>query len=62
MQSWDDQELTRLRLLFPGWDVWTVRLATVRQTVWCGRPKGTPVATVNVWSPEELVQAIREQA
>jgi len=60
MQSWDDQQLAQLRPMWPGWDIWTVRLATVRQTVWCARPKGHPVATINVWSPGELVKAMWE--
>ena len=52
---------TRGRILEPRRDIWTARLATARQTVWCARPKGTPTATINVDSPEALVAEIREQ-
>jgi hypothetical protein len=62
VQSWEDQQADRLRLLFGGWDVWTVRLATARRTIWCARPKGHPVATIQVWSPDELERAIGEQS
>ena len=58
--DWTGQRLTQMRQQYPAWDIWVVRRATVRQTVWCARPKGTPVATVNVGSPEELVKAIAE--
>lgn len=50
----------QLRPLYPGWDIWVVRCAVMRQTAWCARPKGPPVATINVDSPEELVAAIAE--
>jgi hypothetical protein len=30
-------------------------------TVWCARPAGHPVATINTDSPEHLVEAITEQ-
>jgi hypothetical protein len=58
--DWTDQQLAILRPLYPKWDLWAVRYATMRQTAWCARPKGTPVATINVDSPEELVAAITE--
>jgi hypothetical protein len=47
--------------MYPHWDIWTVRLATARQTVWCARPAGHPVATINTDSPEHLVEKIRQQ-
>ena len=50
-----------LRPLYPGWDLWAVRYATMRQTAWCARPKGTPVATINADSPEALIAEIAEQ-
>jgi hypothetical protein len=59
--DWTDQQLAILRPLYPHWDLWAVRLATVRQTVWCARPAGTPVATINTDSPESLVAEIRRQ-
>jgi hypothetical protein len=61
MQSWDDQQLAILRPMYPRCDIWVVRLATARQTVWCARPKGTPTATINADSPEHLVEKIRQQ-
>lgn len=30
-------------------------------TVWCARPAGHPVATINTDSPEHLVEEIRSQ-
>jgi hypothetical protein len=59
--DWADQQLAMLRPLYPRWDIWTVRIATARQTVWCARPKGTPTATINTHSPEALIAEIREQ-
>ena len=59
--DWTGRQLAMLRPLYPGWDLWAVRYATMRQTAWCARPKGTPVATINVDSPEALVAAIAEQ-
>ena len=47
--------------MYPHWDIWTVRLATARQTVWCARPAGHSVATINTDSPEHLVEKIRQQ-
>ena len=61
MQSWDDRQLAILRPQYPGWDLWAVRLATVKQTVWCGKPKGHLVATINTDSPEHLIEEIRRQ-
>jgi hypothetical protein len=61
MMDWADQQLAILRPMYPCWDIWTVRLTTARQTVWCARPKGSAVATINVDSPEALIAEIREQ-
>jgi hypothetical protein len=58
--SWTDQQLAMLRPLYPEWDLWAVR-CWPKHTVWCARPKGTPVATINADSPEELIAAIAEQ-
>jgi hypothetical protein len=54
----DDRDLGAVQL---GWDLWAVRYATMRQTAWCARPKGAPVATINVDSPEALIAEISEQ-
>lgn len=61
VQSWEDQMKALLRQRFPDWDIWYVRLATARRTVWSARPKGHPVATIQAWSPDELEWMIREQ-
>ena len=61
VQSWDEQQLASLRPMFPGWDIWTVRTVIPSGYVWCARPAGTEVATINVGSPEELIAAIAEQ-
>lgn len=61
MRDWAEQQLAILRPMYPRWDIWVVRLATARQTVWCARPEGTPVATINADSPEALITEIREQ-
>jgi hypothetical protein len=62
MKDWAEQQLAILRRQYEGrWDLWTVRLATVKQTVWCARPAGHPVATINTDSPEHLVEEIRRQ-
>ncbi len=59
--DWTESQLAMLRPLYPGWDLWAVRYATMRQTAWCARPKGTPVATINADSPEALIAEIAEQ-
>jgi hypothetical protein len=53
--DWAEQQLAILRPMYPHWDIWTVRLTTARQTVWCARPKGSAVATVNADSPETMI-------
>ena len=59
--DWTSQQLAILRPRYPDWDLWAVRHPTQRQTTWCAKPAGTPVATINVGSPEELIAAIAEQ-
>lgn len=61
MTSWEDQQLATLRPRYPEWDLWTVRHTTQRQTTWCAKPAGTPIATIHTDSPEALIAAIREQ-
>jgi hypothetical protein len=60
MKSWADQQLAILRPNYPQWDLWAVR-CWPNHTVWCARPVGHPVATINTDSPEHLVEMIREQ-
>ena len=38
-----------------------VRCRIANHTVWCARPVGHPVATINTDSPEHLVEEIGEQ-
>jgi hypothetical protein len=59
--DWESEQLAWLRPRYPRWDIWTVRIATARQTVWCARPVGHPVATINTDSPERMVEEIRHQ-
>jgi len=62
MRSWDDQQLAILRPQYSGWDLWAVRgIYPKPHTVWCARPRGHPVATINVGSPEALVAEIAKQ-
>jgi hypothetical protein len=61
MVSWADQQLAMLRPQYPNWDIWAVRTVIPSGYVWCARPKGHPVATINADSPEQLVAEIREQ-
>jgi hypothetical protein len=60
MQSWADEQLAALRPYYPEWDIWIVR-CWPNNTVWCARPKGAPIATINTDSPEHLIEEIRRQ-
>lgn len=60
MQTWAEEQLETLRGNFPDWDIWHVRIV-YGPDVWCAKPKGDPVATINAWSPDELEFEIREQ-
>jgi hypothetical protein len=57
MQTWADGEQARLRQVHEGFDIWFVPKYPVGYT-WHARPKGTPVATINSNSPDELSAAI----
>ena len=61
MQTWNEEQLERLRPHYPDWDLWIVPLYC-GGTTWCAKPKGVRCATINVGSPEELVEAIAEQS
>lgn len=63
MRSWDDDQLAILRQQYATrWDLWIVRCVHPKPyTVWCARPKGLPIATINTDSPEHLIEMIREQ-
>jgi hypothetical protein len=54
MRSWEDIRADELREMFPTHDIWTVLHTTCRHTTWCSRPKGTPTATLNCDSADEL--------
>jgi hypothetical protein len=60
--TWDEEQLAMLRPNYPQWGIWTVRVLYPKPGyVWCARPKGHPIATVNAESPEALVAAIAER-
>jgi hypothetical protein len=62
MNDWADEQLAMLRPRYPDWDIWHVRYVYPKPRLsWHARPKGSPVATINADSPEELVAAIAEQ-
>jgi hypothetical protein len=60
MQTWADEQLASLRDHHPGWDIWFVP-CWPNHIVWCARPIGHPIATINTDSPEHLIQEIRQQ-
>lgn len=60
METWDEVQLRGLQGTYPNWDIWIVLIYLPRHTAWCARPKGEPVATINVESPEEMIKAIAE--
>ena len=60
MLSWADTQLAILKPRYPDWDIWIVPLY-VGGTAWCAKPRGAPVATINSYSPEDLIHAIAEQ-
>ena len=63
MQSWDDEQLARLRPMYEGlFDLWTVPVYQPRHTVWCARRVGTDTACINTDSPEQLVRLLGEMA
>jgi hypothetical protein len=57
---WADEQLAMLRPKRPAWDLWYVPRYPTGQTS-CAKPKEHPVATIQVNSPEELIEAIRRQ-
>jgi hypothetical protein len=59
--DWTDRQLAMLRPKYPHWDLWVVHVYQPKHTVWCARPTGTPVATINADSPEALIAEIAEQ-
>ena len=59
--NWAEQQLAVLRPKYPHWDIWYVRTFKPKGIVWCARPTGSPIATINADSPESLIAEIREQ-
>ena len=59
--EWAEQQLAILRPEYPDWDIWYVRTFSPRGVVWCARPTGSPIATINTDSPEALIAEIRKQ-
>ena len=58
--TWDEEQLALIRPNYPEWEIWVVP-RYCQTTVWCARPKGSPIATINTDTPEHLVEMIREQ-
>jgi len=48
-----------IRRYWPEFDLWLVP-RYMGPTVWCARPKGERVATINEDSPEEFITALAE--
>lgn len=60
MTTWDEEQLALIRPNYPEWDLWIVP-CYIGPTVWCARPVGSAVATINTDSPERLIEEIRRQ-
>lgn len=58
--AWTARQLAMLRPMYPAWEIWVVP-RYCQTTVWCARPVGHPVATINTDSPEHLIEGIRCQ-
>jgi len=58
--DWADDQLALLRPNYPAWQLWVVR-RYIGGTVWCAKPAGAPIATINTDTPEQLIEAIRDQ-
>jgi hypothetical protein len=57
LHDWTDEELKRLKPLWPKWDLWAVR-NVVGPPTWCARPEGAEVSTIRVHSVEDLIAAL----
>jgi hypothetical protein len=61
VQSYEDSQKAKLSQRYPQYDVWYVRSIHPRPyTTWHARLKGTPVATVNASTAEELTIRLDE--
>jgi hypothetical protein len=59
-RHWAERMLRELQPLYPGWEIWLVHHYN-GEVAWCARPLGHPVATVDAWIPEHLIEYIAEQ-
>lgn len=53
MRTWADIRRDELAAMFPTYDVWIVP-RYCQHTMWCSRPKGHDIATINADSADEL--------
>jgi hypothetical protein len=60
--GWNEDMLETLKAVYPTWELWIVHVHQPPGVTWCARPVGAPSATINVGSPEELIEAIGEQS
>jgi hypothetical protein len=61
IRSWEDIKRDELASLFTTHDIWTVRNVVCRHVTWHSRPKGTPTATINAGSADELQALIAQE-
>jgi hypothetical protein len=61
IRAWEDIRRDELAEMFPGHDIWTVRNSACRHVTWCSRPKGTPTATINTDSADDLQAMIAQE-
>jgi hypothetical protein len=61
MTTWADAQMDRLNAIHgENWDIWYVS-RYLAGYVWCARPKGTPTATINADTVEDLEAQIKSQ-
>jgi hypothetical protein len=60
MRTWAEIRRGELAEMFPSHDVWFVP-QYCGHTVWCSRPKGHPIATINAGSADELQAEIAQE-
>jgi hypothetical protein len=60
MRSWEQIKQDELADMFPSYDVWFVP-RVCGHTLWCARPKGHPVATIQAGSADELQERIARE-
>lgn len=60
MRLWADDKRDELAEMFPSHDVWFVP-EYGGHVMWCSRPKGHQIATLNRGSAGELEEAITEE-